>query len=106
MENVNYELLMLVAIVCLVIGATYGRIVNTIAWRNEIENIKWKSIPKNMTEAVSTEKLSGIKDTPVYVVTLNALAEIFNTNKLQDDRTLVTSDNDTLSMPYNQEEQQ
>ncbi len=106
MENVNYELLILVAVVCICIGTVYGRFTNTLAWHKEINAIKWKAIPKNMTEAISTEKLSGIQGTPVYIVTLEALAEIFNTSKSQDDSDFSTSHHDTLPIPYRQEDQQ
>ncbi len=82
MEQINYELLMLVAMVFFVIGSKYGKFINDNHWKNEIDKIKWDTIPKSMTDAIRMEKLSDIKNTPVYVITINAIAEIFdNENK-------------------------
>ena len=76
-------LLMIVTVIGFVLGVVYGKFVTNIKWRNNISSVIWKTIPKNMMDAVMTQNLSGYGDEAVYVLSVPAVSEMFHANEKQ-----------------------
>lgn len=75
-------LLIIVTAIGFVLGLIYGKFTTNSKWHSDISSVKWKAIPKNMTDAVMTQNLSGYSDEAVYVLSVPAISELFSTQPM------------------------